>query len=330
MYKLGIDIGGTKCAVVLGELNGNENNISVKFIGTSFFPTIKDNNDNNDNSYKPTLEKIENEIHELLKAADLNTDDISSIGISCGGPLDSKRGIIMSPPNLIGWNNVHITEYFENKFKIKTVLENDANACALAEWKFGASKNRNLKNVIFLTFGTGFGAGLILDGRLYAGTNGMAGEIGHIRAEKTGPVGYGKSGSFEGFCSGGGIAQIAKIKLLELFQTGKKSSFCADIIDIDKITAKDIAEAAENGDEFAAEIYGISGEYLGRSLAVLIDLLNPEMIIIGSIYRRCQHLMKTRCEEIIKKEALGHSVSVCEIVPAVLGDDIGLYAALAL
>ena len=326
MYKLGIDIGGTKCAVVLGEISEiNEiNNSDVQLIDTSFFPTIKDN------TYKTTLAVIENEVLKLIENAKLKISDISSIGISCGGPLDSKRGIILSPPNLIGWDDVHITEYFENKFKIKSVLENDANACALAEWKFGAGKNKNLKNVIFLTFGTGFGAGLILDGRLYSGTNGMAGEIGHIRADKAGPVGYGKSGSFEGFCSGGGIAQIAKIKMLELFQMGHTPSFCADIHDIDKITAKDIAEAAENGDELATEIYNISGEYLGYSLSLLIDLLNPEMIIIGSIYRHCQHLLKTRCEEIVKKEALEHSVSVCEVVPAILGNDIGLYAALAL
>ncbi|KAI4454045.1 developmentally regulated gtp-binding protein-related [Holotrichia oblita] len=153
----------------------------------------------------------------------------------------------MSPPNLPGWDDVHIVKYFEQKYNIKTVLENDANACALAEWQFGAGKDKNLSNVIFITCGTGFGAGLILDGRLYSGTNGMAGEIGHIRYEKFGPVGYGKSGTFEGFCSGGGIAQIAKMKLIELFQTGKKASFCNNIEDIDKITAKTVADAANNG-----------------------------------------------------------------------------------
>jgi len=320
MFKIGIDIGGTKCAVILGEINGS----AVKFIETSFFPTIKDN------TYKTTLVKIEDEMLKMIEKSNLKTSDISSIGISCGGPLNSKTGVIMSPPNLIGWDDVHIVEYFESKYKIKTVLENDANACALAEWKFGAGKDKNVKNVIFLTFGTGFGAGLILDGKLYSGTNGMAGEIGHIRAEKSGPVGYGKAGSFEGFCSGGGIAQIARVKLLELFQMGQKPSFCENINNIDKVTARDIAEAAKNGDELAIEIYNISGEYLGYSLSLLIDLLNPEMIIIGSIYERCEDLLKSKCFEIIKKESLRHSFSVCEVVPAVLGDDIGLYAALAL
>ena len=320
MYKMGIDIGGTKCAVVLGEINGGD----VKFIDTSFFFTIKDN------TYTTTLEKIDLEMREMIRRADLEAGDISSIGISCGGPLDPKKGVIMSPPHLIGWDEVHITEYFENRYKIQTILENDANACALAEWKFGAGKGKNLGNLIFLTFGTGFGGGLILDGKLYSGTNGMAGEIGHIRGDKFGPVGYGKAGSFDGFCSGDGIVQIAKTKLLEVFQTGQKASFCQTPEDMDNLTAKEIARAANDGDTLALEIYRTSGEYLGYALSILIDLLNPEMIIIGSIYRRAENLLSPPCEQILKKEALKHSLAVCEVVPAALGDDIGLYAALAL
>ncbi|MCL2815482.1 MAG: ROK family protein [Oscillospiraceae bacterium] len=320
MYKIGIDIGGTKCAAALGEIKGKD----VKFVETSFFSTIKDN------TYKTTLEKIDREVSAIIGRANLKAGDISSIGISCGGPLDNKTGVIMSPPHLIGWDDVHITEYFESRHEIKTVLENDANACALAEWKFGAGKGKNLKNVIFLTFGTGFGGGLILDGRLYSGTNGMAGEIGHIRGADSGPVGYGKAGSFDGFCSGDGIAQIAKTKLLELFQSGQKASFCDSAEDMDKITAKEIAEAANRGDSLALDIYRASGEYLGRALSILVDLLNPEMIIIGSIYRRSENLLRPWCERVLEKEALKHSLAVCEVVPAALGDDIGLYAALAL
>ena len=97
------------------------------------------------------------------------------MGISCGGPLDASSGVILSPPNLPGWDNVKIVQMIEEKFGVPCGLQNDANACALAEWRFGAGKGT--KNMIFLTFGTGMGAGLILDGKLYAGTNGMAGEI---------------------------------------------------------------------------------------------------------------------------------------------------------
>ncbi|MCL2158608.1 MAG: ROK family protein, partial [Oscillospiraceae bacterium] len=179
-------------------------------------------------------------------------------------------------------------------------------------------------------FGTGFGGGLILGGRLYSGANGMAGEIGHIRAENSGPVGYGKAGSFDGFCSGDGIVQIAKTKLLELFQMGQKSAFCMSAKDMDSLTAKQIAEAANGGDSLALEIYRTSGEYLGRALSVLVDLLNPELIIIGSIYQRAENLLGPPCRQVLELEALKHSLAVCEVVPAALGDDIGLYAALAL
>ena len=140
-----------------------------------------------------------------------------AIGITCGGPLDSKKGLIMSPPNLPKWDKIPITKIIEDNFNVPVFLQNDANACALAEWRFGAGKGTN--NMIFLTFGTGLGAGLILDGRLYAGTNNLAGEIGHIRLAKDGPLGYDKKGSFEGFCSGAGIARLAK-KILSLFAVG--------------------------------------------------------------------------------------------------------------
>lgn len=119
------------------------------------------------------------------------------VGISCGGPLNSTAGIIEGPPNLPGWNNVKIADILTSHYGVFASLQNDANACAVAEWKFGAGKGA--QNMIFLTFGTGLGAGLILNGRLYSGTNDNAGEIGHIRLEEFGPSGYGKSGSFEGF-----------------------------------------------------------------------------------------------------------------------------------
>ena len=109
-------------------------------------------------------------------------------------------------------------------------MQNDANAGAIAEWKYGAGKGYN--NLIFLTFGTGMGAGLILNGKLYSGTTDLAGEVGHIRLAEMGPVGFGKAGSFEGFCSGGGIAQLAQIKVREKLQMGEKVSFCESIDDL--------------------------------------------------------------------------------------------------
>ena len=122
--------------------------------------------------------------------------NLKRIGISCGGPLDSKKGMIYSPPNLPGWDKCLLQRYLQMKFGVETALQNDANACALAEWLMGAG--RGTSNMVFLTFGTGMGGGLILNGRLYSGTNDLGGEVGHIRLAKDGPVGFGKAGSFEG------------------------------------------------------------------------------------------------------------------------------------
>ena len=182
--------------------------------------------------------------------------------------------------------------------------------------------------MIFLTFGTGLGA-LILDGKLYSGTNDNAGEAGHIRLNNFGPVGFGKAGSFEGFCSGGGLAQLGYIKALEKAQTGVYPMYFKKGLALSDITAKTIADAADNGDETAKEVYRICGEQLGKGLSVLIDILNPERIVIGSIFARSENLLREGMERVINKEALPSAVKCCKIVSAELGEQIGDYAAVA-
>jgi len=274
------------------------------------------------------IEYLFDEADALLEKNNVSTDDISGIGISCGGPLNSKTGTILSPPNLPCWDNIPIVQITEERFNIKTYLQNDANAGAVAEWKYGAGKGYN--NLIFLTFGTGNGAGLILDGKLYSGTNDLAGESGHIRLAEIGPVGFGKAGSFEGFCSGGGIAQLAQIKVREKLQMGKTVSFCKSIEELNNLTAKTVAEAAFKGDALAVEIYNICGFYLGRGLSVLIDILNPEMILLGGIYGRAKELLETSMLKVIEEEALSLSYKNCKIMPAQLGEKVGDMAALSL
>ncbi len=297
----GIDIGGTKCAVVLGD--------GGRIVKQTVFQTA---------GYSETMTRI---FHELEKLG-----QFEAIGISCGGPVDVRQGVIQSPPNLPGWENVPIVSILEKQFGVPASLQNDANACAIAEWRFGAGQGT--KNLIFLTFGTGLGAGLILEGKLYCGTNGMAGEIGHIRIADTGPVGFGKAGSLEGFCSGGGIAQLGRMRALEQFQAGKTVSFCKDG-DLEAITAKSIGACAEGGNEDAAEIYAESGRMLGLGLSILIDILNPEKIIVGSVYARSEKLLEDEMNRVIAREALERSRAVCEVVPAALGDELGSIAALA-
>lgn len=300
--RIGIDIGGTKCAVVLGD----EKQIvkKIKFETTDFTHTI----------------------NNIMRAVE-DMGEAEAIGISCGGPLDSKKGIIMSPPNLPGWDDVHIVDMLTKSFGIPAYLCNDANACALAEWKYGAGYGT--ENMVFLTFGTGLGAGLILNGRLYEGTCGMAGEVGHVRLSQYGPVGYGKSGSFEGFCSGRGIAEIGRSIALERLQSGGSVSFCRSFSELNGITAKLIAECANDGHDDALEVYEISGKMLGYGLSMIIDILNPQVIVIGSVFARSETLLRGKMEEVLKKETLRASLTGCRIVPAMLGESIGDFAALS-
>jgi glucokinase len=266
-------------------------------------------------------------LEELKKAGLSPGEKPAAIGISCGGPLDQKRGIILSPPNLPGWNEIHITEYFEKHTGIPAFLQNDADAGVLAEWKYGAGKGCN--NLVFITFGTGCGAGLILNGRLYSGTSGCAGEIGHVRIAEYGPPGYGKLGSLEGFCSGGGIARLARFEVEAELQAGRHPVFCPSYGDLDSLSAKTVGIAAEHGDPLACKIYGEVGKKLGLGLSILIDILNPEMIILGSIFRRSRNEIWPQASAVIEQETLFPARNVCKVVPSSLGEEIGNYAAIA-
>ncbi|MBQ6473776.1 MAG: ROK family protein [Victivallales bacterium] len=284
-----VDIGGTKCQVATARPDGTVLS-AVRF---------------------DTTDK-ENTLQNILEAVDgLRPGEAPVFGVSCGGPLDSQRGVILSPPNLPGWDSVPITTLLTERFGGSAFLMNDANAGALAEWQFGAG--RGARSMVFLTHGTGMGGGLILDGRLYEGTSGDAGEIGHVRMAPDGPVGYGKAGSFEGFCSGAGIARLAHGRIPGL----------------DRPTAKQVAEAAEQGNPQALAVLEESGRWLGRGLAILVDVLNPEVIVLGSVYTRSGRFLEAAMREELAREALPSALSACRIVPAELGERLGLAAAVA-
>lgn len=306
-YYIGLDIGGTKCAVTLGKFTGNEET-ELTIVDKVKFPTNPEEAVNGKRKPTEVLEEFAKQTRILLEN---NNGVPKRIGVSCGGPLDSRRGIVLSPPNLPGWDHIEVVKYFNEIFGVECVLQNDANACAVAEWMFGAGKGT--QNMIFLTFGTGLGAGLILDGKLYSGTSDMAGEIGHVRCEEDGPLGYGKASSYEGFCSGGGIAQLGRMLGLPA-----------------GMTAKDIADGAYAGDETCREVYRVSGEKLGKMLSLLIDILNPEAVVIGGVFARSSDLLLPYAEEVIQRESLNYSSKVCRILPVGLGEFVGDYSALAL
>lgn len=288
MQIIGIDIGGTKCAVgVLREGGVDE---------VDRFPT---------QDFAATFARFRKTVEGL------KPDPAAVFGISCGGPLDAARGVILNPPNLPGWENTAICRAFTDAFGGRAFLMNDANASALAEWHFGAGKGS--RHMVFLTAGTGMGAGLILNGRLYEGATGDAGEVGHLRLRPDGPLGFGKRGSFEGFCSGGGIARLA-------LEMGWKQPGA---------TLKDIAGAAAQGDAVALKVMDTAGERLGEALALLIDTLNPERIVLGGYFPRCSQLLLPAMNRALAAEALPSALAGCRILPAVLGETIGSNAAVA-
>ena len=289
---IGVDIGGTKIGVCIG-------NYEALIFREIRFPTRT--------QPKAVIEDISKAIRFLISEY---RGDLRAIGIICGGPLDANKGIIQSPPNLPEWIDIPIVKILQREFDIPIYLQNDANACALAEWKWG--NGRGCKNMIFLTFGTGLGAGLILSGRLYNGHSGLAGEVGHIRISDHGSICYGKKGSWESYCSGTGISKMYKDHFNE------------------QLSAKEICRLAEQGDKKALYIIDISATYLGKGLALLMDILNPEKIVIGSIFTRSESLFRSSMEKSIHKEALEQTSRDCLVLPSLLGEALGDMAALGL
>ncbi|GKX31536.1 glucokinase [Vallitalea longa] len=312
MYYIGIDIGGTKISVTISD---NKFNIidKIKFLTDTY------------KEPEEILDYMVKIIKEISMNNNINIEQISSIGISCGGPLDSKKGIILCPPNLPKWNNINVKKYFETALSLPTYLLNDANACCVAEWKLGVGKG--YKNIIFLTFGTGIGAGLVLDNKLYLGTDDQAGEIGHIRIDKNGPLAYGKKGSFESYCSGAGIKNLALIELVKGEIESSRDTLLHNYKKENIDTAL-IFKLANKKDNFCCEIINKSAYKLGLGLSILIDILNPDLIIIGSIYTRAEKYFKSIIDDVIGEEALPINRKTCKIVPASLGENIGDYAAL--
>lgn len=308
----GVDIGGTKCAVSVGAAEGDP----PRILGRRAFPTPA--------TPGAAMERIVAELADLCAALGVAP---AAAGVSCGGPLDSARGLVLSPPNLPGWDGVDVLGPLRAALGAPAALQNDANACALAEWRWGAG--RGLRHVVFLTFGTGMGAGLILDGRLYAGASDMAGEVGHVRLAAHGPPGYGKLGSFEGFCSGAGIARLARGLVEAELQLGRSPALCPRPEGLGALTAEAVALAARAGDPLALRVFEEVARKLGQGLAILIDVLNPERVVIGSIFGRQRELLEPLMQRVLADECLPQSLAACRVVPAGLGEQVGDYAALA-
>ncbi len=310
---IGLDIGGTKCAVLLATVDNG-----IQILDKIRFET------HTELGFQQAYERLIASIEEILQRNDVALDRVQAIGISCGGPLDSRKGVILCPPNLPGWVNVPIVKMLEEKFGVSTFIQNDANACALVEWKLGAG--RGVQDMVFLTFGTGMGGGIIAEGRLLRGHTDMGGEVGHLRLTKDGPVGFGKAGSFEGYASGGGIHRQAVALTKQLVEAGTPPAWVRNGLPEIEWTAKMLADYARQGDEDAKKLWEQVGRRLGEGLALIVDTVNPERIVIGSIFARCEDLLRSPMEEALRREAIPFSLEGFSVVPAETGEQLGDFA----
>lgn len=292
---LGLDVGGTKTAIVVGTGGGQVvQRVEIPSgAGRGFAAMFED-------------------VCVYAAAAIAKFPAIQAIGVSIGGPVDARAGLVEAPPHLPGWDRIQLAEMLRARFGRPAFVEHDAKASALAEHRFGAGQE--VEDMVFLTCGTGLGAGIIAGGKLVRGVKNAAGEVGHWRVADDGPERYGKRGSWESFASGGGIAALARMRAPDAFAEGT--------------TARDVAARAAAGDRDAIAIVEESGRGLGRGLALLIDALAPEMIVLGPLARRLGPAWLQAARTVVDDEALPALALRCQIVPSSLGDALGDVASL--
>lgn len=296
----GIDIGGTKIGLSVGDTRGTVLAADRLEVDRELAP-------------EAMLGTCRARLDSLV--AQVGRGDPAAVGCACPGPLDYAEGKFINPPNNPKWHGFGLRDWLKSNFACPSAMMNDANAAALAEWRWGAS--RNTRTSVFLTMSTGMGAGLIIDGRLYEGPGGLAGEIGRIRLRDTddGPVGFGRRGSVEGYCSGPGMAQLAMSEATACVHRNERSMLAMIAGMAGEITPELLCESARAGDAAARRVTDRVARELGRIMAIMTDILNPELFVLGTIGTAYPDLfipgaMSTLLEEAIPAAAERVSVKV--------------------
>jgi glucokinase len=299
----GLDIGGTKTACVEGALDGTIHQ-RIEIPTRALEP------------FSETFPETVGNLKQLMNTASLAGRTVVALSVSVGGPLRINEGILVDPPHLPGWHHVKLKDALQGAFPdLPVYVEHDGNAGALAELHSGIGKKRpGLQHLIFLTFGTGIGAGIIVNGQILHGASDTAGEIGHWRLAEDGPLAYGKRGSWESFASGSGLVHLATQMYPKRWSTDTP--------------IRDLVDAMVSFDNEAMRVATVAGEYLGRGLALLIDAFNPQVIVLGALAGVLKERILAPAREVIAQEALPHARLACEILPSVLGSRIGDVAAL--
>lgn len=318
-HVIGIDIGGTKLATVVADSTGHILNKVRK-------PTLAERGP------EYTLQLLFDMVRETVELAGLRQAAISAIGVSCGGPLDTKTGIVYSPPNLPGWDALPLKTQLESEFQIPVTIENDANASALAEYRFGGGRGYNA--VLYMTMSTGIGGGIVLDGQVYHGANDSAGEVGHQILVPGGPsCGCGKRGCLEALCSGPAIARRAQAAVRkQLTDENVSTTALLNLANgrIEDIKSENVLEAARRNDALALQLVEETAYYMGWGIANLVNILNPDIVLLGTIAIAAGDLLLDPIRRMVSEFAMTRPAEAVKIAPAQLGDALGDLAAVAL
>ncbi|NQT23329.1 MAG: ROK family protein [Candidatus Omnitrophica bacterium] len=311
-FYIGIDIGATNTK--FGLVDGKGRIKSKKVIRTSCY-----------NGAAQFVSIAKDIVYLFIKEKKLKKNQLCGIGIGAPGAIDSNKGIVHYLTNLKGWKGIHLRKMIESKLGIRAYLDNDANVMAIGEFSFGAG--RGSKNMIGVTLGSGVGGGLVLDGRVYRGTNMAGGEIGHVPVNVEGPkCACGGSGCLEAYV---GSPYIVK-KTLKLIK-GKKTAIMKLIKGkTSRLTPKIIYKAALKGDPIAKRILRETGIYLGVGLTGIINLLNPDAVVIGGGVANAGRFIFDAVKETVKKRAMHLPAKTVKILKAELGEDAGVVGAMAL
>jgi glucokinase len=306
-----VDLGATKIFTMVTLPDGRE-------VGSDNRPTLADLGP------RTVIDRIADSVRASLAAAGASESELAAVAVAAPGTIDHERGIVRDPPNLPGWGAVPIVEALRDAFRVPVVLENDANAAALGEHAFGAG--RDFRHMIFITVSSGVGGGIIIDGRLYRGATGAAGEVGHMVLDETGPTcGCGRRGCLEALASGTAIAARAAALVAE----GKSPALARLARHSSPLTAEHVVRAAAEGDAVARKIIEEAGHYLGLGLVNLVHVFNPHGIVIGGGVSRAGDLILKPTREVVRQRCFALSQQGLQIVQGVLGDRAGALGAIA-
>ncbi len=314
-YIVGVDLGATNIVSIL--ING-EGKVIDKDTRATLAREGKEK----------ALSQIVSSVRAVLEKGQLqgiSSASIKGVGVGSPGPLDTKKGIIHFAPNLPGWNNVPLVSFLGDQLKLPMFLENDGNAAALAEWWIGAGKK--VDNLVLLTLGTGIGGGIIIGGEVLHGAWDTAAEIGHMIIHEGGLVcGCGKRGCLEAYASATGV-----IKRTVSFMKAGGDTVLREVVHdhLEDITCELVYRAAERGDELSQMIVKETARYLGIGIASLVNIINPEMVILSGGMTAAGDLLFKPVRKYARKYALKAAIRGVRIVPAKLGGNTGALGAAA-